>query len=277
MRRPTTALAACLAALTLVLALAVPVASADIIGTFITPVTVSVTTDSVVATATVDFGGAPTSLVTVAWGDGTTTTWDPNSVSAIGGQPPSPPGKAVVQHAYTPPADGSAFTRTVSTTAVGQGFLQPVTVTPRFRVSAFPTSFDPLSNCDSFVEIENEWHLEEIVQLGGVLIFRDKTWDFTADVQPGPMSLPRSEISFDMTMADTPILVTWAATEVDPLFDDVLDDVSFTLHPRAGSHHESHFTAQGTDTSCAVVFDTDIDVQLLRPGLVQGGGGRATF
>jgi len=273
--RPTTALAACLAALALVLAIGVPIASADLI--FLTPVTVSVTTDSVVATATVDFGGAPTSLVTVAWGDGTTTAWDPNSVSAISGQPPSPTGKAVVQHAYTPPADGSAFTRAVSTTVAGQGFQQVVTVTPRFRVSALQTSFNPLSNCDSFVEYGNEWHLEEIVQLGGVLIFRDKTWDFDTDVQPGPLPLSGSEISFDMTMADKPILVTWAAKEVDPLFDDVLDDVSFNLPPRVGSHHESHFTAQGDDTSCAAIFNTDVGVQLLRPGLIQGGGGHAMF
>jgi len=62
----------------------------------------AIVTDSVVATATVQYNGTPPSLI-VYWGDNTATELTP-----------PPADQVVLRHQYAPPPDGAKFSRVVN-------------------------------------------------------------------------------------------------------------------------------------------------------------------
>src|SRR5688500_12375107 len=74
----------------------------------------SITTDSVVATATVKLDGTMKRIV-VQWGDGSTNTLRsrPGVETAVGQQNQVPPGTYKFTHAYTAPEDRKPFIRVV--------------------------------------------------------------------------------------------------------------------------------------------------------------------
>jgi len=237
---------------------------------------VTITTDSVVATVTVHFAASGPALVTVDWGDGTTSAEDPNRPTNLG-QPADPPGTAVLRHAYVPPADGAAFTRVIAgDIGPAQSFQARATLTPRFRVSLFEASFRPLTHCDTSVELDTEWDIFQGIDGSSPAFARYRTWDFdlaTKDDLESAVPLPGSAFSRDMTMADPDVTAYFTATEQDVVFDDEVLFPHIVLHPRLG---DQSIDQVGQDGDCRAEVRVDVDGQLLRPGLSQGTGGLAT-
>lgn len=142
----------------------------------------SITTDSVVATATVITDEA-TRRVEIDWGDGEedvvnhrpgTLVRDPSGMI----DDPLPEGTYELYHAYDAPEDGLPFERTVllrvDDVDGGVDFeIQQVRLTPRYRVTHYPMTVRLAGPCDfggqtSEIDIEqvvggnlvNEWHWE---------------------------------------------------------------------------------------------------------------------
>jgi hypothetical protein len=225
-----------------------------------------VTTDSVVATAVVQYDGAP-GLVTVAWGDGTTSTDDPyDPIDETRPNPsPQPLGVVVLQHVYTPPPSGAAFTANVTAQYGGDTSTVAVTVTPRFRVTQYAATFRPLTQCDTEPELYDEW-----------LISRDgppaavRTWDFDWIGQV-PYTLPDSVLSFDL-VAGADVQVGYTVTEHDLLVDDQGGQRTIDFDPALGSRSVrlTYYEFLPDVSPCNVEIRADVNVTLLEPGLVRG-------
>jgi hypothetical protein len=236
----------------------------------------TVTTDSVVATATVGYSGTP-SLVTVVWGDGTSTSRNPadptDSPFPDPWTPSDPPGVSVFKHAYAAPSDGSAFPVTITTQIGTETQTVTSTVNPRYRVTQSGITLDRLTPCDSAAETETEWR---IVYDAGRLGHR--TWELDLDEPrawvgdyPGEDYLvPDSAVILE-TVAQ-PVDVAYQLTETDPIFDNLGGWDFVSLNPQFGSRSITleyrEFNSLGD--ACRADMHMDIDVQLLKPGLGAG-------
>jgi hypothetical protein len=225
----------------------------------------TVTTDSVVATANVRYNGSP-GLVTVQWGDGTTSSRNPNDpIDSPRPNPnPDPRGTIVFKHTYTAPGDGAAFARTITAQVGAESQNSAVIVTPRYRVTQYAAQFSALDRCDSDVELYTEWRVDRRVPP-----LPAKTWEFDRfnNAIP-PEVLPDSIVSFELT-APNRKQVEYKVTEVDPIFDDLGQSYVIDLDPRLGSRRVvlDYHDFDG----CQAQIQADINVRLLTPGL--GGSG----
>ena len=124
----------------------------------------SVSTDSVVATATLHYNGDP-SAATVLWGDGTSTSRCPAGQEGPmhSGCMPNPfdtgdpAGTLVLKHRYAAPANGAPFTVAITAKLGAESQTVRIGVTPRYKVTVSDIEFSPLSHCDTAVEEETEW------------------------------------------------------------------------------------------------------------------------
>jgi hypothetical protein len=226
----------------------------------------SVTTDSVVATAIVYYNGTP-GVITVQWGDGSTSSRDPNvPIDSPRPQPnPDPPGRITFKHSYAAPTDGTAFARSVTAQAAGESSNLAVIVTPRYRVTQYSAYWSSLDSCDLDVELETEWRVERR------LPSYDKTWAFNApnlnDIPSAEQALPDSILSFELTVPNRK-QIEYQVTELDLVIDNLGQTRVVDLDPRLGSRS---VTLDYHDfDSCEAQLRFDIDVKLLTPGL--GGG-----
>jgi hypothetical protein len=233
-----------------------------------------VTTDSVVATATIHYNGSP-GVVTVQWGDGAVNSRDPNApVDSPRPNPnPDPPGTITFKHTYAPPSDGAAFAAGVTAQIGAESQAVAVQVTPRYRVTQYQASLTPTLPCDTVLEQYTEWR---VVRRGASLAY--KTWEFdlwepTAWVGDYPgqtYSLPDSIVTFEGTI-DQAESIRYQVTEVDPILDQVGGTLSIDLDPLLGSRSVilsyRDFSVYG---NCRAEIRADINVTLLKPGL--GGG-----
>lgn len=236
----------------------------------------TITTDSVVGTATVRYGGS--GIVSVRWGDNQRSTYNSSSPMPDGSITPSA-GQVVFKHVYDLP-DGQPLS-TVATASVESGGTidfesRPVTVTPRFLVSQYQALFTPLNHCDTAVEEYTEWRISQ--RIDGTTV---KTWwqdrdtgvgltgAETGGVQPDFRPLEGSIVHREMVMADARVDMSYEVTELDEAFDDQAGVKHFEMHPSiAPSSHTLDFA--GDD--CRAQVKTDTDVRLLKPGLGSAGG-----
>jgi hypothetical protein len=234
----------------------------------------TVTTDSVIGTATVRYGEAG-SLVTVRWGDGTRSVYDPFSPLPMNGGSAVSPDTVVFKHEY-PAGLPATYIATVTVEKGGRTDLdsRQVIVTPRYLVSQYQAFFAP-SHCDSAVEEYTEWSISQ--KLNGSTL---RTWrmDIKTNTFPGAevggglrdfRALDGSLLAREMTMADGPLTVSYTVTEIDPVFDDDAGTKSADLHPGIAPANVV-LEYSGDDCRAQVKFDTD--VRLLRPAAGLGGG-----
>jgi hypothetical protein len=285
-------LASCAAGLAAVL---VPIASASALplggsGTVLQPAATSataprrlgnivITTDSVVATATVEYDG-PAGDIAVRWGDGAISRPTATPTASVPGHPATPTaaGTFVLQHVYSAPTAGTAFPARVSVVVTGRPPIdRDITITPRYRVTQYTLFFSPLNHCDTALEEYTEWIVGRSGGGGP-----DARWAFdrkthvrgeVGDPLPDFQPIPNSALSLEVTAADAPRIV-FGVIEVDPFIDDLAETDTIDLHPGLGSRPVVlHFADQGAppeSSACRAEIRTDIDVRLLTPGLSTG-------
>jgi hypothetical protein len=241
----------------------------------------TVTTDSVVATATVDYEGTP-GLVTVDWGDGTIESRNPadptDSPFPDPWTPSDPPGTSVFQHAYAAPADGARFTATVTARIGAESQARAVFVTPRYRVTYGTASLSIIDACESSFETTTEWQVDRTDSDGGGLV-GEMAWEFEESTNGfPPHALPDSAFQVDVSVqAGGKPEVGYLVLETDWLYDDNNGRQWASLVPlsggivQLGSHRVHLWTQDGSQGSeCRGELTADVDTQLLTPGL--GGG-----
>ena len=225
----------------------------------------SVTTDSVVATATVQTDKTVRRIV-VTWGDGTIDTLRnlPGVEVAIGQQEQLPPGTFKLRHAYQEPEDKKPFTHVViirvEDAAGGVDFcVNQITVTPRYRVIQYRTRLNLESQCDSPFENTAEFDIRLTVDQHLVATWR---WEPGQSIVPGEVIvLDGSLVSRELTAADPPVQIHFSITEKDPVFDDHLS-AFMTLSAHDVTESVSKVTS---GDGCKVRFSHDREVKLLVP------------
>src|ERR1700712_2914423 len=134
------------------------------------------------------------------------------------------------------------FVATLTVSSNGESVARGVLITPRYSVTAGPEYFRPLTNCDTSVENETEWHITQDVHQGdwnsGPLV-SSKHWDFDRVTLDGPywQALPGSELSYETTMAGPVMLESFDAAEIDLIIDDLLVVPIETIGPSGGSRN----------------------------------------
>jgi hypothetical protein len=235
----------------------------------------AVTTDSVVATATVNYTGTPP--ITIRWGDGTQSQSSLLPMLTVDGvDPATAPGTMTFKHEYAAPADGSAFQMVVTAQVGNESDARIITVTPRYRVNQYQASFSPTNHCEPVYETYGEYTITESIrevneQTSQSTVTQLARWD--RDIQtmntilPQFNVLPGSHLVREYVMADAHDTVTFSATERDTFYDDSLGSASIDLHPSLGSRHLDLTMS----SDCSAALSVDVDVTLLKPGLPTGG------
>lgn len=221
----------------------------------------TVTTDSVVAVATVRYNGSP-GPISVAWGDGATSTANPADPHETPRPTNHPPGTAVFRHVYTAPADGSAFSTEVVASLLAEQASTVVDITPRYRVEQSVAEFSPTDfDCDTNVEFETEWRITRTAPQHPT-----KTWEFDRSGRYFE-EVPGSAAVFEVTAANAGAIV-YHVTELDLIFDEIDQDRQFSLHPALGTRLETlHY--QGF--VCTADLRATITVTLVVPPAADDG------
>ena len=223
-----------------------------------------VTANSVMAAAVVPYNGNPGS-VAVGWGDG---SWSAGS----SGTPAT--GALLFRHEYAPSTNGAAFTVSVTAVSAGQTVVKPLPIIPRYLVEKGSDNFSPLVHCDSVLEQDTEWHVEQDLYRGqpnGTAPFASKSWDFDRATGPNVIggipnfqSIPGSNLSFQMTMADSPIYTWYLVRELDPFLDEQLYGGLWAFHPSMGTGSMSTQLIEFSG-DCKAEIRTYATVTLLKP------------
>jgi hypothetical protein len=224
----------------------------------------NVSTDSVVATATVRTDGTMRRIV-VNWGDGTINTLrNLPGHDVVIGQEQLPPGTFKIRHAYREPQDKKPFGHTVIIRVEDAGggvdfCVNAITLTPRYRVTQYRTRINLESQCDSPFENTAEFNIR--LTVGQQLV---ATWHW----EPGQSIIPSeifllegSLVSRELTAADPPVSIHFAITEVDPIFDD---HISVFTRLWANDVSESVSNVSEGD-GCKIRYTYDREVTLLVP------------
>lgn len=228
----------------------------------------SVTTDSVVATATVSTDGTMSRIV-VDWGDGKTDTLRHRPgievTPVAGGDEPLPPGTYRFRHAYAEPEDREPFEYfvlvRVDDRSGGVDFrIQRITLTPRYKVTNYPVSVSMASQCDSIFESSNEFDIYQLIDGQPVNYWR---WEPSNNIYPVSFRLEGSGVSRELTLADRYVPVQLQLTERDPVYDDRLW-ASQNLSATYESEHVE-YTVVDTASGCSVTVRYDREVKLMVP------------
>jgi hypothetical protein len=185
----------------------------------------SITTDSVVATATVT-PSEPMRKIFIAWGDGETSTlnWRPgiptSPATVVGdGNGDLPAGTYRLIHRYPEPEDRMpveyfAILRVNDQDGGEEVDIARVVITPRYRVTNYQTRVRLTNPCD-LGGGECEFYIDQ---------YFDDVWinhwhwepsnNFFGDSQY--FVLENSQVSRELTVTDTPVYVVFNLTEVDP-------------------------------------------------------------
>jgi hypothetical protein len=254
-----------------------------------------VSTDSVVATATLSYNGDP-SAATVLWGDGTSTSRCPAGQEGPvnSGCVPNPfgtggpAGTLVLTHRYTAPADGAPFTVTITAKLGRESQTVATGVTPRYKVTVSDMHFSPLAHCDTDAEEDTEWRVSRTAFQNGTVIVPRREWNFdhyrtNPRVVNGDFDLPQfeelpgSDFSVELTASDHPTLGLFAV-ELDLVLDDYMQQQYVDLNPLDGSRFVDLVTLDAWNPDeylfgCRAEYLFDLNVRLLEPGLSGGGGG----
>jgi hypothetical protein len=215
----------------------------------------TVQTNSVVATATVQYNGTPPSLI-VYWGDNTVTELTP-----------PPPDQVVLRHVYAAPANGAAFNVVVNATVRGETDSRFVTIKPRYRITQHEASFANEDNCEGWPDQTSEWNIQQWAAVTpgtpaeGKYWYQERAMNDLNHFEP----LPGSEVSAERE-AGAPLNILYDVYENDePGTNDQAGFRNFIITPdgSVGTDHLSlHFNDDGT---CEARINADIEVQLLVP------------
>jgi hypothetical protein len=189
-----------------------------------------VTTDSVVATATIRSDTTVRRIV-VQWGDGAIATLrnTPGIEVAVGQESKVPPGTYQLSHAYAEPKDRKTFSHDVvvrvEDAAGGVDFcVRRIALTPRYRVTNYRTTLtlDLDSPCESWFESRHEFIIYQYVD--GEAVRRWEWYPEELEISPRFLSilLPGSQIARELTVEDGQLDVYLDITEVDPVYDENL-------------------------------------------------------
>jgi hypothetical protein len=239
----------------------------------------SLVADSVVATATIRYPGAPPDAI-VAWGDGARSRTSPPTAS-VPGRPVPTSGKLVFQHVYAAPTNGARFFNehisVVSPVSGGELVGGDVVIVPRYRVTQHTVDFSPLDHCDSVAEAYTEWTVFRRQPLNAASL-PSRAWNFdrhTADrggvglPLPDFEPLPDSAASIETTVGQAP-KVGYTAIEIDPLRSEFFAPMFVDFDPLLGSRTITLTAGEVYGADCRVQIRTSIDIQLLTPGLATG-------
>jgi hypothetical protein len=225
----------------------------------------TITTDSVVATATVRTERTMRRIV-MQWGDGTVNTLRnrPGVEAAVGHQNQLPPGTYRLNHAYEAPEDRKSFEQLVLIRVEDQSggvdfCLNQITLTPRYKVTQYQIGLNQESGCDSLLESQNEFDIVLFVNGEPVAAWR---WELSQSLTDGTVSvLPGSLISRELTVADGAVEVHLELTETDPIFDD---ELSLWSSFSALSNSNTMYGVMEGD-GCKVGYSYDLEVKLIVP------------
>jgi hypothetical protein len=188
----------------------------------------SITTDSVVATATLRTTGTTMRRIVVQWGDGSVNTLRhrPGIEAAIGQQSQLPPGTYKLRHAYQAPEDRKPFDQNVlirvEDSSGGVDYcIKTITLTPRYRVTRYHTFVALEATGDSAFESEAEFDINLFVDEEAVTTWR---WIANQTLYPQWAVLTGSIVSRELTIEDSPVNLKLEFVEEDPVFDDVISD-----------------------------------------------------
>jgi hypothetical protein len=212
----------------------------------------SVVTDSVLATATVEYDGTPPSLI-VYWGDNTVTELTP-----------PPANQVVVQHVYAAPADGAEFSVVVSATVRGETDSRFVTIAPRYRITQHEASFANDENCEHWPDDYSEWDITQsvVVSPGSPAVsnawYQERLMDHLHYFEP----LPGSEVVAEREAGQT-LAIHYEVRENDePGWSDPAGTRSFYVTPDGSVGMDSlsiHFN------DCEATIQADVEVDLIVP------------
>jgi hypothetical protein len=245
----------------------------------------SITTDSVVATATVTPGG-PMKKILIAWGDGQTSALNsrpgiPAPVGAFGEQDnPLPAGTYQLSHAYAEPEDKRPFEHyaLVQVQDWGGGEeinLVKVVLTPRYRVTNYRTSVRLTGPCDGPGESTSEFDISLFVD--GTKT-REWHWEpsnnFFGESQF--FRLEDSQVSRELTVDDGYVPVSFHFTETDPAADETgvfQPYLQATLQSESVSRKVQ--ASDGFFGNCELIARFDREVSLIVP--LPDNGQQAVF
>jgi hypothetical protein len=238
----------------------------------------SITTDSVVATATVTPAG-PVRKILIAWGDGEASALYsrpglPTSPAEVVGEEdnPLPAGTYQLSHAYPEREDRGP----VEYYAVLQVFdwgggeeinLVKVEITPRYRCTNYRTRVRLTGPCDPLGELTSEFDITLFVDGNDVHHWHWEPGNYADTVF---YVLEDSQVTRELTAADGWIDVSFVFTERDLLFDNVLK-----FQPGLSAGYESQSVsakvveAGGGDNpfggQCDLIARFDREVSLIVP------------
>ena len=228
----------------------------------------SITTDSVVATATVATNGT-SRRVLVDWGDGETDIVNtiPGVHVPLGTAEPLPEGTYRLSHAYAEPDDRLPFEFFVLVRVEDfQGSVdfrvRKITLTPRYRCTNYRTSVRLASQCDSIFESSNEFDITQIVDDQPVNQWHwEPSNNFFGESQF--FRLEGSGVTRELTVADGLFNIRLEFVERDPVFDDHL-----ATSQSFGARTETELVEREITTGgggCKVIVRYDREIQLIVP------------
>jgi hypothetical protein len=235
----------------------------------------SVTTDSVVATATVNTDNNMKRIV-VTWGDGSSDTHAAipggTQLPSPAGDPPLPPGTYQFHHAYDVSEDKKSFDHLVLLRVEDRDGdidfrFQNITLTPRYKVTHYRVSVRLPAGCDPFWESENEFDITQLIDGETV---NEWTWKPSNNFFSEALfyRLEGSAITRELTAEDPSVNVTLVFVEKDWFFDDgVTANMFLSINGESGL---VEFTAGAS--GCKVIIRYDREIKLIVPLPSFGGG-----
>lgn len=233
----------------------------------------SITSDSVVATATVRTDSVMQRIV-VQWGDGAITNLrNRPGIEAVGGPEQLPPGTYKLSHAYAEPEDRMTFSHhvivRVEDSSGGVDFcVREIALTPRYRVTNYRTTliFNVDSSCDSWFEAQNEFVIYQYVD--GEPVQRWEWYPGGEEITPLeiPFLLSGSQVSRELTVEDGTVQVKLDIIEVDPLSNDYLYiGQSFSAMSDTDLVEDKATGQYANSVPCELKYRYDREVKLIVP------------
>lgn len=238
----------------------------------------SVTTDSVVATATIVTDDA-TQRFKVLWGDGDEDVINHQPGSLVSDFPahnedPLPEGTYKLYHVYDDfeSYESNAFSVVLQVDDVNGSFnfeFRNIIITPRYRVTNYPLSFRMGNWCDPAWEDASEFKIKQVIHDGSGNNV-ENTWkvDVPQDFNIGPSSsfrLDGSDWSRERTVQDGSVLVALKFWEIDPLFDDFVYFYSWSKPVTNADHYSELWETSETDMGCTIMVSIPKESKLIVP------------
>jgi hypothetical protein len=215
------------------------------------PSMLTVSTYSVTATATVQYASQP-GEVTVLWGDGTGTTLFDSRI---------PAGQVVLSHRYALSEDGRAFPVSITARVDARSETRVVTVVPRWGFSQTNTKFTALEHCDTGLEDETEFRVDQQVWKNGQ-IYSGMNWRFERNIRTAgdhpdaDRTIRLADLYLELTR-DESVTEVFHAVEMDPISDDDAARGEYPLRPWATDFSSVRFVIESDDC------DSRIDVEIV--------------